>query len=143
MLDIVKEMLKDNNLCVLCTAGGGLPYCSLMTYVMSDDLKTVYMVTVRESRKYRNLLENSSVSLLVDNRQRINFPSDESVASVTFGGVHRQLDPLEIQEVRAQLSLRHTELKEILNHPDAVIFGVALKSFLLLSGPVDSVQGDL
>ncbi len=143
MLDSVKEMLKENTLCVLCTAGGGLPYCSLMTYVMSDDLKTVYMVTVQKSKKYRNLLENSSVSLLVDNRQRIDLTSDETVASVTFGGVHRQLDPLEIQGVRTQFALRHAELKEILNHPDAVILGVALKSFLLLSGPVDSVQGDL
>lgn len=143
MIDAVKEMLKDNTLCVLCTVGGGLPYCSLMTYVLSDDLKTVYMVTVRESRKYRNLLENSSVSLLIDNRQRLDLTSDEAVASITFGGVHRQLDSLETEGVRAQLTLRHAELKDILNHPDAVIFGIQLKSFLLLSGPVDAVQGDL
>lgn len=143
MLDRVKELLLDNSLCVLCTASANLPYCSLMTYVLSEDLKTVYMVTVRESRKYRNLLENQMVSLLVDNRQRLVFPSDESVASITFKGVFKHLDPVETEDVRKRLTDRHTELKDILQSPDGVIFGIELKTYLLLSGPVDAVQGEI
>lgn len=142
MLDRVKEMLVDNSLCVLCTVSKDLPYCSLMTYILSDDLKTVYMVTDRKSRKFRNLLENTTVSLLVDNRQKLAFPSEESVASVTFEGVLKHLDPLQIDVIRMQLVKRHEELKNILNNSDCVIFGIELKSFLLLSGPVDSVQGE-
>lgn len=141
MLDRVNEMLIDNSLCVLCTVSGDLPYSSLMTYVLSDDLKTVYMVTVRESRKYRNLLENPKVSLLVDNRQNLASTSDETVASITFEGILKHLEPLETEVVRIQLVDRHGELKEILKNPDCVIFGIELKTFLLLSGPVDSVQG--
>lgn len=143
MLDRVKEMLMDNSLCVLCTVSTDLPYCSLMTYVLSDDLKTVYMVTDRKSRKFRNLLGNSVVSLLVDNRQKLVFPSDDTVASVTFEGFLKHLDPLETEVVRVRLVKRHEELKNILNNPDCVIFGIELKSFLLLNGPVDSVQGEL
>ena len=143
MLDRVNEMLLDNSLCVLCTVSNELPYCSLMTYVLSDDLKTVYMVTDRKSRKFRNLLENSIVSLLVDNRQKLVFPSDDTVASVTFEGVLKHLDPLETEVVRIKLVKRHEELKNILNNPDCVIFGIELKSFLFLNGPVDSVQGEL
>ncbi|MDP3305098.1 MAG: pyridoxamine 5'-phosphate oxidase family protein [Erysipelotrichaceae bacterium] len=142
MLDRVKEMLMNNSLCVLCTVSKDLPYCSLMTYVLSDDLKTVYMVTYRNSRKFRNLLENSKVSLLVDNRHKLVYPTDETVASVTFEGVLKHLDPLETEIVRIQLVKRHDELKNILNTPDCVIFGIELKSFLLLNGPVDSVQGE-
>lgn len=142
MLDRVKEMLMDNSLCVLCTVSNDLPYCSLMTYVLSDDLKTVYMVTDRNSRKFRNLLGNSKVSLLVDNRQKLAFPTDETVASVTFEGVLKHLDALEMEVVRIQLVKEHEELRNILNSPDCVIFGIKLKSFLLLNGPVDSVQGE-
>ena len=101
------------------------------------------MVTDRKSRKFRNLLENSIVSLLVDNRQKLVFPSDDTVASVTFEGVLKHLDPLETEVVRIKLVKRHEELKNILNNPDCVIFGIELKSFLLLNGPVDSVQGEL
>jgi nitroimidazol reductase NimA-like FMN-containing flavoprotein (pyridoxamine 5'-phosphate oxidase superfamily) len=143
MLDRVKEMLLDNSLCVLCTVSKDLPYCSLMTYILSDDLKTLYMVTDRKSRKFKNLLGNSVVSLLVDNRQKLVFPSDETVASVTFEGVLKHLDPLETEIMRIQLVKKHEELKNILNNPDCVIFGIELKSFLLLNGPVDSVQGEL
>ncbi len=141
MLDRVNEMLIGNSLCVLCTVSGDLPYCSLMTYVLSEDLKTVYMVTVRESRKYRNLLENPKVSLLVDNRQKIASTSDETVASITFEGILKHLEPIETEVVRSRLVEGHGELKEILTNPDCVIFGIELKTFLLLSGPVDSVQG--
>jgi nitroimidazol reductase NimA-like FMN-containing flavoprotein (pyridoxamine 5'-phosphate oxidase superfamily) len=113
-----------------------------MTYVPSDDLKTLYMVTVRESRKYRNLLENHTVSLLVDNRQNLLLSSDETVFSITFEGVLKHLEPLETGVVRVQLAERHGELQEILRSPDCVIFGIELKTFLLLNGPVDSVQGN-
>jgi nitroimidazol reductase NimA-like FMN-containing flavoprotein (pyridoxamine 5'-phosphate oxidase superfamily) len=143
MLDRVKEMLLDNSLCVLCTVSKDLPYCSLMTYILSDDLKTLYMVTDRKSRKFKNLLGNSVVSLLVDNRQKLVFPSDETVASVTFEGILKHLEPLETEIMRIQLVKKHEELKNILNNPDCVIFGIELKSFLLLNGPVDSVQGEL
>lgn len=143
MLDSVKELLQDNALCVLCTAGEGIPHCSLMTYVLSEDLKTVYMVTFRDSRKYRNLLENSTVSLLIDNRQRLAFSSEEPVASITFEGIHKQLNPVEGERARLHFADRHVELNEILKNPDCVIFGIELKTFLLLNGPVDSLQGDL
>ena len=141
MLDRVKEILMDNSLCVLCTVSGNLPHCSLMTYVLSDDSKIMYMVTVRESRKYRNLLENSTVSLLVDNRQQLTLPSNENVFSITFEGFLKHLSPLEIENVRIQLADSHGELKEILKNPDSIIFGIELKTFLLLNGPLDSVQG--
>ena len=141
MLDKVKEMLMNNSLCVLCTVSGDLPYCSLMTYLHSDDLNMVYMVTVRESRKYRNLVENPIASLLVDNRQQLSFPSDETVSSITFEGFLKHLDPIETEGVRMLLNERHGELKEILKNPDCIIFGIELKSFLLLNGPVGSVQG--
>lgn len=143
MQNQVKEMLMNNTLCVLCTSSNGSPYCSLMTYVLSDDLKTVYMVTVRESKKYRNLLTNPIVSLLVDTRQRLDFPSDTQVASVTFEGVLKHLEPTEQEKVRIQLADRHVELNDILKNPDCVIFGIELKSFLLLTGPVDAIQGNL
>lgn len=143
MQDRVKEILQDNTLCVLCTANGGLPHCSLMTYILGEDLKSVYMVTVRESRKYRNLLENAHVSVLVDNRQRLDFPSDERVASVTFEGVHKHLDPVESERARTRFADSHMELREILRNPDCVIFGIELRTFLLLDGPVDSLAGNV
>lgn len=141
MLTRVREMLLDNSLCVLCTVSGNLPYSSLMTYVLSDDLKTMYMVTVRESRKYRNLLENPKVSLLIDNRQKWVASSGEVVSSLTIEGVLKPLEPIETTLIRAKLVEGHGELKEIVGNPDCVIFGVELKTFLLLSGPVDAVQG--
>lgn len=143
MLEKVKGILQENSLCVLCTAGGSHPHCSLMTYVLGDDLRMLYMVSVQKSRKYRNMLENSNVSVVVDNRQRLSFPSEDRIISVTFEGIYQHLEQEERESACAHLVDAHVELNEILKSPDCVIFGIRLKSFLLLNGPVDSLQGDL
>ncbi|GAU79656.1 hypothetical protein F3D3_4320 [Fusibacter sp. 3D3] len=51
--------------------------------------------------------------------------------------------PLETEIIRTKLAESHVELKEILKNPDCIIFGIELKTFLLLNGPVDSVQGKI
>lgn len=143
VLDQVKDVLQDNTLCVLCTATRGNPHCSLMTYTLGDTLRMVYMVSLRDSRKYKNLLENPNVSLLVDNRQGLRFPSEDRVVSITFEGVFQHLDEDESARVSSRLANAHRELDEILRNPDCVIFGIRLTTFLMLNGPVDSLKGNL
>ncbi|MBU4438341.1 MAG: pyridoxamine 5'-phosphate oxidase family protein [Acetobacterium sp.] len=143
MLAKVTTILHENTLCVLCTELNGNPHCSLMTYLLSDDLKVLYLVSTRESRKYQNLLTNPRVSVLVDTRQRLGTNPAENIVSVTFEGLFHPLADPETQIVRIHLAQAHPELNAILKNPDCVIFGIHLKSFLLLDGPVDSYQGDL
>ena len=70
MLKEMKALVKDKNICVLATAAGGKPHCSLMAYVTDENCEEIYMVTLRSTRKYRNLTENPAVSLLIDNREK-------------------------------------------------------------------------
>lgn len=143
MLAKVTTILRENTLCVLCTESNENPHCSLMTYIMMDDLSFLYMVSTLESRKYRNLLANPRVSVLVDNRQHHGTAATENIVSVTFEGLFHPLTDSETHRVKTNLANTHPELDEILKKPDCVIFGIQLKSFLLLDGPVDAYQGDL
>ena len=143
MLAKVTTILRENTLCVLCTELNGNPHCSLMTYIMMDDPNVLYLVSTLESRKYQNILANPRVSILVDTRQNRDTTATENIVSVTFEGLFHPLAEPETQMVKTHLAQAHPELDAILKNPDCVIFGIRLKSFLLLDGPVDSFQGDL
>jgi len=141
MLAKVATILRENSLCVLCTEAAGNPYCSLMTYLLSDDRRSLYLVATRESRKFKNLLANPRVSVLVDSRQHP--AAAANIVSVTFAGLFQPLADAEVQPIKTTFAGKHPELEEILSHPDSVVFAIKLQSYLLLDGPVAADQGDL
>ena len=69
--DIQKEissLLSSQKLAVLSTQRDGQPYSSLMAFAYSSDLKDIIVATGRSTRKHQNLVQESRVSLLIDNR---------------------------------------------------------------------------
>ena len=69
MLAEMKALAIEKNICVLATVGGRKPHCSLMAYVTDENCTEIYMVTHKNTNKYKNLMENPSVSLLIDTRE--------------------------------------------------------------------------
>jgi len=143
MHDLVEKMLKENQLCVLCTESQSMPHCSLMTYILGEEGKILYLITSMNSRKYKNLLENKNVSVLIDSRQQLEADSIYPIVSVTFDGVLTEIEKPRQEEIRAQFRECHPELEEILMKDTCIIFSVHLKTYLLLDGPVQILQGEL
>ena len=69
MLERMKAVVREKDICVLATVSGDKPHCSLMAYAADDDCREIYMVTHRKTNKYKNLKENPAVSLLIDTRE--------------------------------------------------------------------------
>lgn len=144
MHEMVEDMLRSNALCVLCTESNAMPHCSLMTYLLGEDGKTLYLTTSTNSRKYRNLKENENISILIDSRQILEPGSAEPVCSVTFEGVYFEIgDMRRTEEIRMQFQAQHPELEQILSSESCRIIGVRLYAYLLLNGPVQELQGKI
>jgi nitroimidazol reductase NimA-like FMN-containing flavoprotein (pyridoxamine 5'-phosphate oxidase superfamily) len=132
MLDEMKTLAREQNICVLATIAGQKPYCSLMAYVTDQNCTEMYMVTHKNTNKYRNLTENPSVSLLIDNRE-ISPPSNAK--ALTVDGVCAAIESQEKRKnVQARLQAVHPHLVEFINHSEAEILCVKIRSFLLLNG---------
>jgi nitroimidazol reductase NimA-like FMN-containing flavoprotein (pyridoxamine 5'-phosphate oxidase superfamily) len=129
MLKEMKAFAKDKDICVLATVAGGKPYCSLMAYVTDENCEEIYMVTLRGTRKYKNLTENRAVSLLIDSREKS--PRSETKA-LTVEGVHVELESDE------KLLDAHPHLVDLINHPEAKILCIEISSFLMLKGFQDA-----
>lgn len=139
MLETMKALVKGKDTCVLSTVSGQTPHCSLMAYATDEDCREIYMVTHRQTTKFRNLMENPVVSLLIDTRDERTGPRRSEVKALTIAGVFETIDDGERRIKASSILLkRHPHLDEFLNHPDAEILCIKIDSFLLLDGLTDA-----
>jgi heme iron utilization protein len=100
---------------VLATDAAGQPYTSLIAYALTPDMKGVLFATPKATRKYRNILKNPRVSLLIDTTT--NTPKDYMKAeSVTLLGNAR---PIRRSKTRTELAAiflkKHPKLEETIH----------------------------
>ena len=133
MLDQIKALLRRQDSCVLATIDGESPHCSLMAYVADDAGKQLYLITSRNTRKYRNLTRHPRVSLLIDTR---NEQARDAAQALTVTGECTVLnDAVDIARLKAAFARRHAHLGGFLQKDDLAVICVRIESFLLLSGP--------
>ena len=53
MLQEMKALAREKNSCVLATIVDRKPYCSLMAYVTNQACTEIYMVTHRQTQKFK------------------------------------------------------------------------------------------
>jgi nitroimidazol reductase NimA-like FMN-containing flavoprotein (pyridoxamine 5'-phosphate oxidase superfamily) len=132
----ILDLIKSNNVCVLATVSEGDPHCSLMSYAANNDSHEIYMITPRETKKYRNLKGNPSVSLLIDTRQ-IDSKTRTKALTIT-GTVESCVDENKKSIIRAHLLEKNPNLNEFMNDPSSEIIIVQVRTLQLLDGIKDS-----
>jgi len=132
MLEEMKALAREKKSCVLATIADSKPYCSLMAYVTNMTCSEIYMVTHRQTQKYQNLIANPAVSLMIDTRD--TSPRYAARAMTVEGVFHKITDPAKEKRVRRKLLSAHPYLNEFMGHPEAEVFQIKIKSFLLLNG---------
>lgn len=135
MIDRIKQLILENDMCVLATSRDNKPHCSLMAYLPNQEADVIYMVTRKETHKYKNLQANQQVSLLIDTRAQGRHEGRSAVQALTIAGTCMPVqEPAEKDSVCRQIVNRHPHLKELAEHPDAAVVSIKLDSFLLLDG---------
>jgi len=139
MLEKMKGIVKGNDLCVLATVSEGKPHCSLMSYISDEEGQEVYLISHKETKKYSNLMENPTVSLLIDTREEEKGKRRIYIKALTVSGEFQTIkDPGKKDIIRAKFLKRHPHLTNFLNDPGAEIFSIRIKSFQLLDGVKDA-----
>ncbi len=130
MKSILMDILLNNNLCVLSTCKNNIPNSSLMQYICDNPCTKIYMLTLKESTKYNNIINNSNVSLLIDTRIRNNEPQ---VQAATIYGEASILDDInDSKKIIEQLSSKHVSLLNLASDTNVCVIEIAIKSALLL-----------
>lgn len=137
MNEKIKQLIKTQKACVLATASEGKPYCSLMAYIADENCRSIYMVSKRNSRKFKNLLDNPWVSLMIDTRNETS-DAEEQIALTIEGVFEPIVEDNKRESIKNRLLKIHPYIKSFLELPDAEIFCIRIKAFLLLDGLLNS-----
>lgn len=131
LLKDIKNLLKTQRFCVVATTFEGHPYTSLVSYANTDDLQTIFFATLRNTRKYKNIISDPRTSILVDSRQ--NSPNDlKEAVTVTALGKSKEVDSNKKKKIGTYLG-RHPYMREFISNPDCALIGVNVEKYIYVS----------
>lgn len=126
---VLKEVIGTQYFAVLNSLGDGSPYSNLVSFAISEDLRSLVFVTDRNTRKYRNIQENKNISLLIDNRT--NQPSDVSQAiAITVIGTAREETENRIS-LQAVFLTRHPHLQQFVDNSNNAMILVTVSEYII------------
>lgn len=132
----IQKIISENKVCVMATVADGAPHCSLMSYATDNECREIYMATLKDTKKYRNLTINPSVSLLIDTRDAD--PKDKTRALTVTGVFQAVENDKKIAAIREALIKKHPDFKDFFNNPDTQIIVIKATSLQLLDSVTDS-----
>jgi nitroimidazol reductase NimA-like FMN-containing flavoprotein (pyridoxamine 5'-phosphate oxidase superfamily) len=125
------DLFHSQNLAVLSTQHAGQPYASLVAFYAADDLKHIYFVTPKATRKYANLVSDSRVAILVNSST--NQTSDfHQAVSVTAVGRAADVTGGDKNPILVQYLARHPHLEDFARSPTCALVGVTVDSYYMV-----------
>jgi nitroimidazol reductase NimA-like FMN-containing flavoprotein (pyridoxamine 5'-phosphate oxidase superfamily) len=131
-LALIRNLLESQKLAVLATQNHGQPYSNLIAIAATADLRHLLFATTRATRKYANLMADSRVALLVDNRK--NEVVDFTAASaLTALGNAWEVHGGERQECLTVYLKKHPYLEEFAAAPACALLRVKVDKYIVVS----------
>jgi len=128
----LKKLLQSQPLAVLSTQGRGQPYASLVAFASSRDLRRLYFATSRSTRKYANILDDSRVAMLADNRS--NTVSDFRWATAaTATGRAVDVEAGARDEASKLFLAKHPNLEKFIQSPGCALCEIRVETYFVVT----------
>ncbi len=134
------SVIRNQSMGVLAVVVEGNPHCGLMAYVCDDATDRLYFATLRNTTKYRAVLEHPRISFLIDTRNV--HPLERSrIQALTLSGLCRPItDANRCRTILDRLKAVHGHLWDMLAQPDVTALEFEIDSFQLQKGPLEQIR---
>jgi nitroimidazol reductase NimA-like FMN-containing flavoprotein (pyridoxamine 5'-phosphate oxidase superfamily) len=126
----LQELFKKQRFAVIATQTRNVPYTSLIAFSSTEDLSYLIFATLRQTRKYENILQNAKISMLIDNRENLSSDVKNTIAVTVVGNA------TEIQDNRQHFMDIHLEkhpyLREFLQDSNCALIGLAVEKIFIV-----------
>jgi heme iron utilization protein len=123
------RILDTQLFAVLCSMSEAQPYSNLVAFAASDDLKYLVFITNRNTRKFKNIIENRRVSLLVDSRTNQTIDINSATAITVLGSARENHD--KNQGLLSLYLAKHSHLDQFASKPDNAIVVVTVSEYII------------
>jgi nitroimidazol reductase NimA-like FMN-containing flavoprotein (pyridoxamine 5'-phosphate oxidase superfamily) len=111
---------------VLATVLDGQPYTSMIAYALTPDKKGIVFSTPRKTQKYRNILNNSRVSLLIDTRSNTAKDYMDAESLTILGNATPLRRGRKWSELAGVLVRKHPDLNKIMRSAETKLIFVKI-----------------
>jgi uncharacterized protein YhbP (UPF0306 family) len=129
---VIKDLFALENLAVIATQRKGQPFTNLVAFSATDDLKHLVFATTRATRKYANLMADSRISMMIDNRQNQVSDFHKATAVAAIGRVDEVKGPEKADLMRLYLS-KHSHLKAFATAPTCALMKLTVERYDVVS----------
>ena len=124
----IVELFKEQRFAVIATQGKTEPYTNLVSFLIGRDFKKIYFPTSKNTRKFKNLSENSRISILIDNRG--NKPQDiENAMTLTAVGKTSVIKDSKILNLFLK---KHPYLKDFVSSNDCAMIEIDIEKYIVV-----------
>ncbi len=128
----LRELFSEQNLAALATHQAGQPYANLIAFQASDDLRYLYFVTPKTTRKFANLTADNRVAVMVNNS--LNRDSDfHRAISVTAVGRATEVQGVDKEAALVNYLKKHGHLEDFANAPTSALIRVAVETYYMVT----------
>ena len=128
----IVRVMNSQKIAVLGTSKNDEPYSCLVSFAVTEGLDKIVFATMRQRLKYRNIMVNPRVTLIVDDRDVYNSSFNETT-SITIIGSAKDIKDVDRDKYASLLLERHPSLTDFVNSPDCAIIRVAIDSYYIVS----------
>ncbi|MFT6051807.1 MAG: nitroimidazol reductase NimA-like FMN-containing flavoprotein [Halioglobus sp.] len=133
MKNTVASLLNQQAQCVLATLGDKELALHLMAYAISMQLDKIYLASLENTQKVKNMRANPNITCLWDNRTGNNADHTAGLAMSGFGQA-RELTGKSARSALRLLLRRNATLKPLLSDPTVVIFALHIDRYQWVEG---------
>jgi len=126
----LKMLNKKQRHAVLATDSDGQPYTSLVAFALTGDTKGLLFATPKKTRKYKNILNNNKVSMLIDSRKNSAKGYMESEAITVMGTASAVRKGRTRDKLVLTFTAKHPDLAGFLNSSSTAIILVSLEKVI-------------
>jgi heme iron utilization protein len=124
--DRLRILNRKQRHAVLATDAQGKPYTSLVAYALTSDGKGILFATPKSTRKYKNILANSMVSLLIDTRSNTDRAYMGAESVTILGKAHPVKKGLKRDNLTEIFIRKHPRLAEFVHSPETALIYVEM-----------------
>ncbi|MEJ2104915.1 MAG: pyridoxamine 5'-phosphate oxidase family protein [Ignavibacteriaceae bacterium] len=122
----LRELDRNQLHAILATESDGQPYTSMIAYALAPDKKGIIFFTPRKTQKYKNILKNNRVSLLIDTRSNTEKDYMSAESLTVLGNAIPVRKGRRWSELAGTLIQKHPALKTIINSPETKLIFVII-----------------
>jgi len=128
----IKKVLDSQSIAVLGTSKDGEPYSCLVGFALTEDMSIAVFATMRQRLKYKNMMANPRVTLMIDDRAEQDSDFNDTT-SVTIVGSVEDVRGGERVKYASLLLARQPALTEFVNSPDCAVMRVVIDKIYVVS----------